>query len=110
MYTGLANLVFNFRTGPRLMPYVLVGGGAGFLDLDTDDDTGVAAQAAAGVKAWGDQGRVGLRMELGALGLDTFDERTLNWNFTVGFVFDLGGRHGHKRKKPRPGTRAGYYY
>lgn len=108
--TGIANLVFNFRTSQRVMPYVLVGAGAGWLDLAAGNDTGLATQAAAGVKAFGEKGRMGLRLELGALGLDTFNQTTLNWNFTGGFVFDLGKEHGHKRKKPKNGTRAAYYY
>jgi opacity protein-like surface antigen len=110
LITGFANAVFNFRTSQRTMPYLLVGIGAARMDLASGDDTGGGLQAATGVKAFGEKGRMGLRLELGAMALDTFDEQTVNWNFTVGFVFDLGKHHGHKRNKPLAGTRASYYY
>ena len=94
--SGLVNCVFNFRTGDRLMAYFLVGGGAARLDLDGTDSTGVAGQFAGGFRAFGGEGQIGLRLELGALVADHFGEARASYNATFGFTFVLGGRHNHR--------------
>jgi len=99
LVTGFANGVFNFRSGRRVMPYFLVGVGGARLDLGDLDDTGIAVQTAGGVKTFGEKGRVGLRLELGAMGIDTFDDETVHWTLSGGFVFDLGSHHYHPPKQ-----------
>jgi len=93
--TGFANFVFNFPTSERAIPYFLVGGGAAYLDNNDADDTSGAAQLAGGLRAFGEEGRLGVRLELGATWEDTFDEAKTHINFVVGFTFALGRPHGH---------------
>jgi len=93
LYTGFLNAVFNFPgSNGRAVPYFLVGGGWAAVDLGTFDDSGVAYQAAVGGSFYGEQRRVGLRLELGAMGADLFNQTTLNWNITGGFTSRIGGR------------------
>jgi hypothetical protein len=94
--SGLVNLVFNFRAGDRVMPYFLVGGGAARLDLDGTDSTGAAGQFAGGFRAFGGEGRIGLRIELGAMVADHFGEARASYHGTFGFTFVLGGHHNHR--------------
>jgi hypothetical protein len=97
--SGFVNLVFNFTTGDRLMPYFLLGGGAARLDLDSADSTGGAGQFAGGFRAFGGEGRVGLRLELGAIVADHFDEARIYPQGTIGFTFVLGSHHNHRAPK-----------
>jgi hypothetical protein len=94
--SGMVNVLFNFRTGDRLMAYFLLGGGAARLDLDYDDSIGAAGQFAGGFRAFGGEGRVGLRLEIGAMVADHFDDARLYPSGTVGFTFVLGGHHNHR--------------
>jgi opacity protein-like surface antigen len=94
--SGLVNGVFNFRTGDRLMGYFLVGVGAARLELSDVDSTGAAGQFAGGFRAFGSEGRIGLRVELGVMVADHFDEARPYFNGTVGFTFVLGGHHNHR--------------
>lgn len=94
--SGMVNVVFNFRTGDRLMAYFLLGGGAARLDLDYDDSIGPAGQFAGGFRAFGGEGRVGLRLEIGAMVADHFDDARIYPSATVGFTFVLGGHHNHR--------------
>ena len=97
--SGFVNLVFNFTAGDRVMPYFLLGGGAARLDLDSDDSTGGAGQFAGGFRAFGGEGRIGLRLELGVIVADHFDEARIYPQGTVGFTFILGGHHNHRAPK-----------
>jgi opacity protein-like surface antigen len=99
--TAFVNGVFNFRTGPRVMPYFLVGAGGARLEVDSLSDNGIAGQIAGGVRGFGGEGRIGLRMELGAMVLDVFDETTTQVNFTVGLTFGLGERHAHRAPRSK---------
>jgi len=99
--TAFVNGVFNFHSGPRLMPYLLLGVGGARMEFDSVDDNGAAGQIAAGVRAFGGEGRIALRMELGAMVLDLFDETTAQVNFTVGFTFGLGQHHSHRAPRQR---------
>lgn len=94
--TAFVDAVFNFRTSPRLMPYFLIGAGGARMGLDSNDDTGLAGQIAGGFRGFGDDGRIGLRLELGAMVLDLFDETTTQVNLTFGFTFGLGRHHAHQ--------------
>jgi opacity protein-like surface antigen len=94
--SGMVNVVFNFRTGDRLMAYFLLGGGAARLDLDFDDSIGAAGQFAGGFRAFGGEGRIGLRLEIGAMVADHFDDARIYPSATVGFTFVLGGHHNHR--------------
>ena len=94
--TAFVDAVFNFRTSPRLMPYFLIGAGGARMGLNSQDDTGVAGQVAGGVRGFGADGRIGLRLELGAMVLDLFDQTTTQVNFTFGFTFGLGQQHAHR--------------
>ena len=94
--SGLVNLVFNFRTSDRLMAYFLIGGGAARLDLDVDDSIGAAGQFAGGFRAFGGEGRIGLRLEIGAIVADHFDDARIYPSATIGFTFVLGGHHNHR--------------
>jgi len=94
--TAFVDAVFNFRTSPRLMPYFLIGAGGARMGLNSLDDTGLAGQVAGGFRGFGADGRIGLRLELGAMVLELFDETTTQVNFTFGFTFGLGQHHAHR--------------
>lgn len=102
IYTGFVDGVFNFRPGDRLTAYFLLGVGGANVDLDSADDTGLAGQLAGGFRAWGEEGRIGLRLELGVMVLDTFDETSTSLNGTVGLTFDLGKQHNHRQPRKVP--------
>jgi len=100
MATAFVNGVFCFPIGDRTVPYFLLGGGAARLDVNSVDDTAAAAQIAGGVRAYGREGRVGLRLELGGMWEDTFSQSSKHVNLVVGFTFDLSKRHVHRLKNP----------
>jgi len=99
--TAFVDAVFNFHTGPRLTPYFLVGAGGAHMEIASVDDNGVAGQIAGGFRAFGGEGRIALRLEMGAMVLDLFDETTTQFNFTVGFTFGLGAHHPHRAPRVR---------
>jgi len=100
--TGFLNGVFNFHSGNALMPYFLLGGGVARKEINDVSDTGAAAQFMGGARAFGPQGKVGLRLEAGWIWEDTFESSSAHGVITVGFTFVLGqGKHGH-HEAPKP--------
>ena len=94
-----ANGVFNFHPSNKaIVPYVLVGIGAATLTFDPDpgekiDDNGVAYQLAGGSRFFfGDKKRVAVRVELGVLSENTFDQTSTHYSLTGGFTWRLGGQ------------------
>ena len=106
--SGFVNAVFNFRPGDRLMGYFLLGGGAARLDLDSADSTGAAGQFAGGFRAFSGEGRIGLRLELGVIVADHFDEARIYPQGTIGFTFVLGGHHNHRPPRQHTGGMTHY--
>jgi hypothetical protein len=101
--TAFLNGVFNFHSGDALMPYFLLGGGVAYAEIGDLDDTGPAAQLMGGARAFGPQGRVGLRLEAGVIWEDTFENESVHGMITVGFTFVLGqGKHGHNPTPKAP--------
>lgn len=93
--TVTLNAVFNFKTGGSFVPYVLVGAGQahlgrGSLFGSSFGDDGTAYKAGVGARLYfGRSKHASFRLELAALGEDTFDESSnhgilfagLGWKF-----------------------------
>jgi len=89
------NAVFNFRTGGSFVPYVLIGAGQAKLETGSlfgpsYDDDGAAYKAGVGARFYfGRSKHASFRLELAALGENTFDENSnhgilfggLGWKF-----------------------------
>lgn len=84
LQTWTLNAVFNFRTGGSFVPYVLVGAGRARLDVGSlfgpsFDDDGFAYKAGAGARFFfGRSKHASFRLEVAALGEDTFDENSIH--------------------------------
>jgi hypothetical protein len=99
--TAFVNAVFEFPNWKRTMiPYFLLGAGAGRVETAIDDDTGVAYQVAGGVEAYGPERRVGLRLEGGFTGVDAFDSGVEQFNLMVGLTWRLGGPERPREQRP----------
>ena len=107
--TGFINAVINFYKGDRTVPYILFGVGGARTDIGIADDTGVAGQFAAGVRAYGREGKMGIRLELGTMWEDTFEQGWTHVNLVGGLTFDLSKRHRHDPPKHRKRFSAGGY-
>ena len=101
MTTGFLNAVLNFYSSDRAVPYILFGVGGAQTDIGPVDDTGIAGQFAAGVRAYGRQGKMGIRLELGTMWEDTFEQGSMHVNLVAGLTFDLSRRHRHNPPKHR---------
>jgi opacity protein-like surface antigen len=93
--TLMVNTLFNFHPSPHVVPYFYAGIGMATVDVDTplgdDDDSGFAYQLGGGSRFFfGKSKRAAVRVDLSALGEDTWEESSIHWNLTVGFAWRLG--------------------
>jgi hypothetical protein len=105
--TGFLNAVFNFYKRDRTVPYILFGVGGARSDFGSADDTAVAGQFAAGVRAYGREGKMGIRLEMSTMWEDTFEQGWTHVNLVGGLTFDLSKRHRHDPPKHRKRFSAG---
>jgi len=92
---AVANIVVNFASGGRTVPYLLAGMGVGQMKLEAiglaSRETATAYQVAGGSRFFfGANGRVAARIELALLANEGFDERYIHASLGAGLTFRLG--------------------
>ena len=90
------NGVFNFHPTQNIIPYVLVGLGSTDVEVDISglgkvDDSATATQAGFGSRFFfGQNKKVGVRVEVSFLNEDTFDESSTHTNILGSLTWKLG--------------------
>src|SRR5262245_42724668 len=96
---ALVNAVFNFHPRADVVPYLLAGLGLASMELEavglSESDTAAGYQIAGGSRFFFGQGSpVALRIELGILGNDAFENTYFHPSVAAGLTFRLGREPG----------------
>ena len=92
------NALYHWDRKTRIVPYVLVGLGRADVTLDKvpgaqQEDDATAFRAAIGARFWlGSKERASLRLELGALNEDSFDDDSTHLGISSVFSWRFGTR------------------